>query len=213
MAEHCVAKCRQKGLHAPLLICVESNEDIPKHDHSHPQLHRPGFHAVVGLRMLRKELSQQILSIIGHISIMFKRNSGKNSPVETAAPIDEDEQTKIAEEIKTQTDKQYVTTRSVFRYLFVIIAVILFVCLLYTVFSPYQMEHQKHFKDLIPLYGFFSYYCGSIYCYVICSFIVQVRVNCQRRYSTHIAVKFNCVSFVSLFYTHRSLPSESTRSC
>lgn len=106
---------------------------------------------------------------------MFKRsNSGKNSPVETVSPIDEDEQSKITEEIKKQADAQSTTTRSIFRYLFAAVAVIQLVCLLYTVFFPYEMEHQKHFKDLVPLYAFISSYSGSIYCYLISSFIVQV---------------------------------------
>jgi len=106
---------------------------------------------------------------------MFKRNnSGKNSPIEEVSPIDEDEQTKIAEEIKKQADSQSATTRSIFRYLFVAIAVIHAVCFLYSIFYPYKMEHQKHFRDLVPIYGFTSSYCGSIYCYIISSLIVQV---------------------------------------
>mmetsp|Transcript_45665 Transcript_45665/g.79845 ORF Transcript_45665/g.79845 Transcript_45665/m.79845 type:complete len:186 (-) Transcript_45665:88-645(-) len=105
---------------------------------------------------------------------MFKRNnSGKNSPIEEVSPIDEDEQSKIAEEIKKQADSQSVTTRSIFRYLFVAIAVIHAVCFLYSIFFPYTMEHQKHFVDLVPIYGFVSSYCGSIYCYIISSLIVQ----------------------------------------
>lgn len=111
---------------------------------------------------------------------MFKRNnSGKNSPIEEVSPIDEDEQSKIAEEIKKQADSQSVTTRSIFRYLFVAIAVIHAVCFLYSIFFPYTMEHQKHFVDLVPIYGFISSYCGSIYCYIISSLIVQVISMCN----------------------------------
>ncbi len=123
---------------------------------------------------------------------MFKRNNcGKGSPTEEASPIDEDEQAKIAEEIKKQADSQSVSTRSIFRYLFVAIVVIHIVCLVYTVFSPYEMQHQKHFKDLIPLYGFFSSYCGSIYCYTISSLIVQV---CNIWF--HVLTKFSHLTVI-----------------
>lgn len=100
-------------------------------------------------------------------------NRGKSSPQEVS-PIDEDEQSKIAEELKQQAANQALSTRSIFRYIFLVVALILFVCLLYSVLSPWEMDHQRHFKDILPIYGFFSYYAGSMYCYVISSMIVQV---------------------------------------
>lgn len=115
---------------------------------------------------------------------MINRGSGKSSP-QSVTPIDEDEQSKIAEELKQEAVKQALSTRSVFRYIFLVVALILFVCLLYSVFSPWEMDHQKLFQDILPIYGFFSYYCGSIYCYIIASMIVQVCPTIAQYMSTN----------------------------
>ena len=103
---------------------------------------------------------------------MFNRS--KSSPV-PVVPIDEDEQDKIAAELKQQAAGQTLTIRTIFQYIFLVVVLILFICLMYSVFSPWEMEHQKVFLDIVPIYGFFSYYVGSMYCYTICAYIVKVR--------------------------------------
>lgn len=103
---------------------------------------------------------------------MFNRS--KSSPV-PVVPIDEDEQDKIASELKQQAAGQTSSIRTIFQYIFMVIVLILFICLLYSAFSPWEMEHQRVFLNVVPIYGFFSYYCGSMYCFAICGFIVKVQ--------------------------------------
>lgn len=101
-------------------------------------------------------------------------NRGKSSPVVEVVPIDEDEQSKIADGLKQQAAAQAITTRSVFYYIFLVVSLILFICLLYSIFSPWEMDHQKVFENYIPSYGFFSFYTGSIFCYLVCAMVVKV---------------------------------------
>ena len=106
---------------------------------------------------------------------MFNRSKGSNSPpVSTVTPIDEDEQSKIADEIKQQAAAQSQTLRTIFHYIFLVVVLILFICLLYSIFSPWEMQHQQVFQGIVPIYGFFAYYGGSMYCYGISAMIVKV---------------------------------------
>jgi hypothetical protein len=103
--------------------------------------------------------------------------SGKNGSTSPnqAVPIDEDEQSKIADDLKAQALKQTATTKSVFYYIYVTVAMIFLFCISYTVFYPYQLEHQRVFEGIVPLYGFLAFYAGSIFCYIVSSMIIKVK--------------------------------------
>lgn len=124
---------------------------------------------------------------------MFNRSKGSSgSNLATVVPIDEDEQTRIAEELKQQAASQSATTRTMFYYLYLVAALILFICLLYSIFSPWEMDHQKVFQDIVPVYGFVSYYSASIYCCAIGAMIVKVGP-----YRTAMC-DFSCGQYVNL---------------
>lgn len=106
---------------------------------------------------------------------MFKRSTSNNeAAAATVTPLDEDEQNKITEELRMQAIAQSTSIRSIFHYIFLVVVMILFICLLYSIFSPWEMDHQAVFKDLLPIYGFFSYYCGSMFCFAVAAMIVKV---------------------------------------
>jgi hypothetical protein len=109
------------------------------------------------------------------VAIMSRRSaSSPASSGEATAPIDEDEQDKIADELKLQALAQSTSFRNIFHYIFLVVVLILFICLLYSIFSPWEIDHQQVFKDLLPIYGFFSYYCASMFCFLVAAMIVKV---------------------------------------
>lgn len=102
---------------------------------------------------------------------MSKRSGMSSTIVE---PLDEAEQTKILDELKTQATNQTIQFRKIFRYVFIIIAFILFVCLCRSLLTPWEMNHQSHFEGHIPHWFFTVFYVGAVYCFGCAALIVEV---------------------------------------
>jgi hypothetical protein len=91
-------------------------------------------------------------------------------------PMDEAEQNKIIEEIRSQANKQNKQNRFIFYVLFLAVGFIYFICLLYAILIPWEMEHQKHFKNIVHIYWFIAFYICSFLCSVSAAFISKVNV-------------------------------------
>jgi hypothetical protein len=92
-----------------------------------------------------------------------------------AAPIDSDEQEKILISLNEAAIRQSFQIRNIFFYLYLAIAGILLVCLFYTIASPFQMQHQKHFEYLVQIEIFYLFYVSSAYTFMIGALIAKVR--------------------------------------
>lgn len=101
--------------------------------------------------------------------------SSNNSNKDEHILLDESEQNQIIEELKTSASFQSSTTRQLFAVLFVTIAVIFLVCLGHSLYEPWKMEHQKHFKEILPHWIFLGYYLASAFCFFISAIVVLVR--------------------------------------
>ena len=89
-------------------------------------------------------------------------------------PLDEQEQQHIIDDLKLQAAKQTQANRQVFSMLFYCIAAIFTVCAVYTLYYPWTMEHQRHFKELLPSWAFLSYYVGSAFWFVVAGMVAKV---------------------------------------
>ena len=112
---------------------------------------------------------------------MLLRNKGSKSKdidtnVDGVIILDEDEQTKITNDIKSQAITQSYTHRRIFQYLFYFIAFIYMICIYFTIQNPYELEHQKLFNDKVSIFTFHIFYISSIYCTIIASNISMVRI-------------------------------------
>jgi uncharacterized membrane protein YidH (DUF202 family) len=89
-------------------------------------------------------------------------------------PLDEAEQVKIIEEIKSQASSQSQSTRRLFALVFIVIAGIFVVCAVHTYYVPWKMEHQRHFQNILPQWKFLAYYLSSAFCFLMAASVVQV---------------------------------------
>lgn len=110
--------------------------------------------------------------------MFFRSKSSKiktnESNIENIPILDEDEQDKIANEIKLQAITQSFNHRKVFQYVFYTITVIYVICIYFTIQSPYELEHQKLFYQKVSILNFHLFYIGSIYCKLVAANIVIV---------------------------------------
>lgn len=74
--------------------------------------------------------------------------AAKKGVEQNSVPIDESEQDKIVEKLKFDAERQARNGRTTFNYLFLTIAVIFATCLLYSIFFPFEMEHE-----VLPCYN------------------------------------------------------------
>ena len=74
--------------------------------------------------------------------------AAKKGVEQNTVPIDESEQDKIVEKLKFDAERQARNGRTTFNYLFLTIAVIFATCLLYSIFFPFEMEHE-----VLPCYN------------------------------------------------------------
>lgn len=93
---------------------------------------------------------------------------------ETSEPLDETEQARIVEEIQSEATAQSNSTRSLFAVVFLVIATIFVVCALHSIYDPWRMEHQRHFKEVLPHWVFLAYYLSSAFCFLIAASVVLV---------------------------------------
>lgn len=104
---------------------------------------------------------------------MMKRVGSPKSN-DSSVVMSEEEQNKIIDDLKLEAQNQTKTIRYAFHIVFLVVALILFVCFFYTMYSPWEFEHQKHFKGLFKLEIFQVFYLCSGYCFFISAYLVQV---------------------------------------
>ncbi len=142
-----------------MLVCMLSQSFIRKNSPRNPQDIELPFHLLCE--------SVKVSDIL-----MFNRKSMANN--EEVEPLDEAEQTKVLEDLKqlaaNQTDKQ----RRLFYIVFLGIAFVFLVCLAYSVWWPWEMNHQSHFQEFVPHWIISLFYLSSTYCYCIAAAIVKV---------------------------------------
>ncbi len=96
--------------------------------------------------------------------------------IEQIEPLDEQEQSQIIDELKAQALSQTQSFRNLFSFVFYLIAGIFCVCSIYTVYFPWEMQHQKHFQELVPHWAFLGHYVGSVFCFVAAAMVVKVLI-------------------------------------
>lgn len=88
--------------------------------------------------------------------------------------LSNEEQQKVIDELKLQAESQTGTVRTIFYVLFLGIAIIFGFCLIMTTYNPWSLQHQFHFKDLVPHWAFQVYYLFSAYCFIVAALLVKV---------------------------------------
>lgn len=127
----------------------------------------------------------------------------KNRTSTVAEPISEEEQTQITQELKIEAEQQTMRTRTTFFYLLVGISIIYIVCVGYTIVLPYEMQHQRHFTDVLPIAVFLGYYAVCIYCYAAAAMIVRQStsgVNRVVRLSAYLLATGSLVAWLAVFW-------------
>ncbi len=97
--------------------------------------------------------------------------------IDQIEPLDEQEQTQIIDELKSQAVAQTQSFRNLFSAVFYLIAAIFCACSIYTVYFPWEMQHQKHFQTLVPHWAFLGHYMGSVFCFVAAAMVVKVKID------------------------------------
>lgn len=90
-----------------------------------------------------------------------------------------DQQEEVIEELRAQAASQTSTARFCFHVLFLGIALIFVVCIFFSARYPWVMDHQRHFKDILPHWGFQLYYATSAACFMIAALLVKVGNFCM----------------------------------
>lgn len=93
---------------------------------------------------------------------------------ETVEILSNEEQQKIIDELKLQAESQTGSARTIFHILFLGIAAMFVFCLVLTTYLPWSIQHQFHFKDLVPHWAFQAYYLFSAYCFLVAALLVKV---------------------------------------
>ena len=89
-------------------------------------------------------------------------------------PLDEQEQQVVIDQLKEEARRQVEGNRQLFSTVFTVIAVIFAFCALYTMYYPWTIEHQRHFKELLPTWAFLAYYAGSAFCFLVAGMVAKV---------------------------------------
>jgi uncharacterized membrane protein len=95
---------------------------------------------------------------------------------ETIPILSEEEQEKLINEVKDEANQQSDLFRNIFAGLFIVIGIIFIICGLITFNEPYKLEHQKHFRSLVPVEFFLIYYVGSAFCFGVAAAVARVRL-------------------------------------
>jgi hypothetical protein len=112
---------------------------------------------------------------INEVKRRMRRSNELDATEDETIPIlSEEEQEKIISEVKDEANLQSDLFRKIFSGLFIIIAVIFIICGLITFNEPYKMEHQKHFRSLVPVEFFLIYYVGSAFCFCVAAAVARV---------------------------------------
>lgn len=96
------------------------------------------------------------------------------TPMEDGEVLDETEQNKIIEDLTSQAAQLSDSTRKMFMWLFIIISAGFFFCVVHSTNNPWSMEHQRHFRELVPHFLFQVYYAASSFCFAIAAVVIQV---------------------------------------
>ncbi len=108
------------------------------------------------------------------MSSIINKRKGTEKEAMNVEILDEAEQEKVIQELKRSASDQVQFNRSMFAVVFGIIAGIFLICAFYTVRYPWEMEHQRHFKEILPTWAFICYYLLSSICFFIAAFTVKV---------------------------------------
>lgn len=117
----------------------------------------------------------------GAMTNRSKSASKQKSP--DVAILDDNEQDQVTAELQEQANRQASSTRTRFFYLLMILAAIHVGCLIATFIAPFEIQHQRHFKELVTAEGFYAFYVASTYCYIIAAFIAKDRASGVPMYS------------------------------
>ncbi|RYH08595.1 hypothetical protein EON65_40780 [archaeon] len=88
--------------------------------------------------------------------------------------LDEAEQNKIIEDLTSQAAQLSSSTRKMFMILFIAISGAFFFCIVHSTNNPWSMEHQRHFREIVPHVLFQVYYAASAFCFAIAAVVIQV---------------------------------------
>lgn len=94
-------------------------------------------------------------------------------------PLDEQDQQGVIDQLKEEARRQVEGNRNLFSMVFTAIAVIFVFCALYTLYYPWAIEHQRHFKELLPSWAFLAYYAGSAFCFLVAGMVAKVSLFLQ----------------------------------
>ena len=126
------------------------------------------------------------------------------TPMNDEEVLDEAEQNKIIEDLTSQAAQLSSSTRKFFMWLFIFISGCFFFCIVHSSNNPWSMEHQRHFREVVPHSLFLTYYAASSFCFAIAAVVVQV--------SRHLMFLFPYLDFSYHFSFVGSPPNTSHHS-
>lgn len=99
--------------------------------------------------------------------------NGRKAEIDSSI-LSEEEQSKVLEDLRYEASMQNQFTRKAFAFLFYLVAIILTTTVIYSALFPWELQHQKPFEHIISNKIFELFYCGSIYCVLVASLIVDL---------------------------------------
>lgn len=106
---------------------------------------------------------------------MLRKSTVKNYSL--AEPLDNDEQEKVLKEIATQASINTLNTRKMFCYVFLLVAIIFLFLFVFSSIYEWNIDHQRVFKNIIPIMTFKIFYFLSFVNFLVFSHITKNSVE------------------------------------
>ena len=123
-----------------------------------------------------------------------KKKIAESDLLDRTEPLDEEDQEKVLQSLRTTAQRQSRNGRKYFGILFKIISIVLLCTLLYSIQNPYEIAHQRILAEWIPLNAFNSYYFALALCYALSGFAIS-----QGILKTSILIRIIVVTLASIF--------------
>jgi hypothetical protein len=87
--------------------------------------------------------------------------------------LSEEEQDIHILKLRTDVSKQINSTRKCFALIYYLIAALLFFTFVYSLRYPWELQHERHFKNIIPISVFYLFYVVSLFCIISASVLID----------------------------------------
>ena len=128
-----------------------------------------------------------------------------DSLLESSDPLDSDEQQAIIDDITAEANQLNQGSRWNMRILYLTLAVVFFTVLGFSWVHPFEMSHQRVFKDMVPHVFFQVYYVLMCIIFIVAGVAIQDGISSINLYIRIIGLIICCalsLGWAFIFYAH-----------